>query len=88
MADYHCQFPYPNRRCIVTSGDEVVQAIKPRIRDAAQEERLRKLYERVTTAFQQARSQGVKAELEADWQKIKADFDSAVATVKKDTGLM
>ncbi len=67
--------------------DDVLKSIKPRIRDSAQEARIRRLYDRTSTAFDKDRIQGIEKELESDWAQLKANFDRAIAKVKKDTGL-
>ena len=71
----------------MVSIDDVIASIKPRIRDEAQEMKIRDLYKRTHTAFQTDRTHGIKRELDSDWQQLKAKFDKAIEAVKKDTGL-
>lgn len=67
--------------------NNILDSVKRRIRDFPQEERIRDLYERATVAYQTDRAQGINRELESDWTRLKAKFDTAIEEVKKDTGL-
>ncbi len=67
--------------------DDVLNSIKPRMRDFPQETRIRELFDRTNTAYQTDRTQGIKRELASDWTKLKAKFDTAIQKVKKETGL-
>jgi hypothetical protein len=67
--------------------DDVIASIKPRIRDEAQETKIRDLYKRTHSAFQTDRTLGIKRALDSDWQQLKVKFDKAMGKVKKDTGL-
>ena len=67
--------------------NEILDSIKPRLRDFPQETRIRELFDRTNTAYQTDRTQGIKRELAADWTKLKAKFDIATQKVKKETGL-
>jgi len=71
----------------VITSDDVLKSIKSRIRDAAQEAKIRGLYDRSHAAFEKDRMQGIKNELASDWTQLKAKFDKAIEQVKKDTGL-
>ena len=67
--------------------NDILNSIKPRMRDCPQETRIRELYDRTYAAYQTDRMRGIKTELESDWNKLKTKFDSAIERVKKDTGL-
>lgn len=67
--------------------EETLKTLQSRIRDSEQRERIKRLAERIETAFEKTRSQGVKKELELDWAALKARFDSALGKVQKETGL-
>jgi hypothetical protein len=67
--------------------NNILNSIKPRIRDFPQEERIRELYDRAYGAYQTDRTRGIKTELESDWNKLKTKFEAAIEKVKKETGL-
>ncbi len=67
--------------------NEILNSIRPRLRDFPQETRIRELYDRTYAAYQTDRMQGIKSELASDWTKLKAKFDTAIQEVKKETGL-
>jgi hypothetical protein len=67
--------------------NDILDSIKPRLRDFSQETRLRALYDRTCTAYETDRTQGIKRELASDWTKLKTKFDTAIQEVKKETGL-
>lgn len=69
------------------SIDEVLAAIKDRIKDADQEARIRELYAKTQTAFQAGRAQAVEAALRSDRAKLRREFDRAMEVVNSDTGL-
>jgi hypothetical protein len=67
--------------------NEILDSIKPRMRDFPQETRIRELYDRASSAYQTDRIRGIKTALESDWNKLKTKFDAAIQKVKKETGL-
>jgi hypothetical protein len=67
--------------------NDILNSIKPRMRDSLQETRIRELYDRTYAAYQTDRMRGIKTELESDWNKLKTKFDSAIEKVKRETGL-
>lgn len=67
--------------------NNILDSIKPRMRDFQQETRIRELYSRTNAAYQTDRVRGIKSELESDWNKLKTKFDATVEKVKKETGL-
>jgi hypothetical protein len=71
----------------VLQFNDILDSIKLRLRDFPQETRIRELYDRTSTAYNTDRIQGIKKELDMDWSKLKARFDSAMQNVKQETGL-
>ena len=67
--------------------NEILDSIKPRMRDFPQETRIRDLYDRTYAAYQTDGTRGIESELEADWRKLKTKFDAAIDKVKRETGL-
>ena len=67
--------------------EAALNSLQSRIRDSEQRERIKQLAERIETAFEKTRSQGVKKELELDWAALKAQFDTVLGEVQKETGL-
>lgn len=66
---------------------DLISSIKPQIRDATQEARIRQLYDRAYAAYQKDRAQGIKRELESDWANLRTKFNLSLEEVKKKTGL-
>jgi len=71
----------------VVNANEILDSIRPQLRDHSQETRIRDLYERTHTAYETDGRQGIKRELEAGWVDLQKKFDAAIEAVKKDTGL-
>ncbi len=67
--------------------EAALNSLQSRIRDSEQRERIKQLAERIETAFEKTSSQGVKKELELDWAALKAQFDTVLGEVQKETGL-
>ena len=67
--------------------EAALNSLQSRIRDSEQRERIKQLAERIETVFEKTRSQGVKKELELDWAALKAQFDTVLGEVQKETGL-
>jgi hypothetical protein len=71
----------------VVTPDDVLKAISSKVRDSAQESRIRALYTRAHSGYETNGAAGIKGALETDWNATKARFDAAMSKVKKDAGL-
>jgi len=70
---------------MVTAND-VLKAIFPKVRDSAQESRIRALYARAHSGYETNGASGIKSELETDYNSLNTRFETAMNKVKKDTG--
>jgi len=71
----------------VVTPDDVLKAVASKLRDPAQQTRIRTLYTRAHSGYENNGAAGIKGALETDWNAIKARFDAAMSKVKKDAGL-
>ena len=71
----------------MVTADDVLKAVSSKLRDPAQESRIRALYTRAHSGYETNGAPGIKGELETDWKSLDARFETAMNKVKKDTGL-
>jgi len=72
----------------VVKINDILDSIKLRMRDFPQETRIRELYDRTYAAYRTDGTHGIKMQLDSDWSRLKTKFDTAIETVKRETGIV
>ena len=72
---------------MLVSADEIIEVVKPHLRDDEQATRIRDLFGRFEAAYEKSGAQGIKASTDSDRGTLQSKLESAIAGVKRDAGL-